>query len=242
MSSDILRSPAENLIRLEENIVTTRLISDEILNQVKDIFAELEKPVEVLFFGQKEECTYCPDTHQLLEEVTSVSDKLELSVFDLDADREMAQQFGVDKAPGMAFVGKDGNQRSDYGVRYAGIPSGHEFSSLIHDLIRVSKRDSGLSQGARQALKDLREPVHLMVFVTPTCPYCPQAVVLAHQLAMESPYIEAEMIEATEFSDLSRRYGVSGVPQTTINYGAATVVGAVPEEHLVSEIIRAMKK
>ena len=77
-----------------------------------------------------------------------------------------------------------------------------------------------------------------MVFVTPTCPYCPQAVLLAHQMAMESPMIEAEMIEAMEFSDLSNRYNVSGVPQTTINYGAGTVVGAVPESHLLAEILR----
>jgi hypothetical protein len=59
-------------------------------------------------------------------------------------------------------------------------------------------------------------------------------------MAMESPMVEAEMVEATEFPELSQRYGVSGVPQTTINEGAGTVVGALPEENLLSEIIRAM--
>jgi hypothetical protein len=61
-------------------------------------------------------------------------------------------------------------------------------------------------------------------------------------MALESPWIEAESIEATEFPDLSERFNVSGVPQTTINDGAATVVGAVPEEYLLAEIQRAMSK
>ncbi len=52
--------------------------------------------------------------------------------------------------------------------------------------------------------------------------------------------VEAEMVEAMEFPDLANRFRVSGVPQTTINQGAGTVVGAVPEDNLLAEIMRAM--
>jgi len=65
-------------------------------------------------------------------------------------------------------------------------------------------------------------------------------VVLAHQMALESDWVEAEMVEATEFPELSNRFRVSGVPQTTINAGAGTVVGAAPEERLISEIQSAL--
>jgi len=61
-------------------------------------------------------------------------------------------------------------------------------------------------------------------------------VVLAHQLAVENPLVQAEMVEAMEFPDLADRHNVSGVPQTTINDGANHVVGAVPEDHLLAEI------
>ena len=67
-------------------------------------------------------------------------------------------------------------------------------------------------------------------------------MVLAHQLAMESPMIQAEMVEATEFPELSMRHNVSGVPQTTINDGMAHVVGAVPEPNLLAEIQRVLTK
>lgn len=63
---------------------------------------------------------------------------------------------------------------------------------------------------------------------------------LAHMMAMESPLVEAEMVEAMEFPDLADRFNVSGVPQTTINYGAGTVVGATPEDYLLNEIKRTL--
>lgn len=65
---------------------------------------------------------------------------------------------------------------------------------------------------------------------------------LAHRMALESPLVEAEAIEATEFRDLVGRHNVSGVPQTTINHGVRDVVGAVPEHYLVAEIEKALKK
>ena len=60
-------------------------------------------------------------------------------------------------------------------------------------------------------------------------------------MAMENPLIRAEMIEANEFYDLAMRYNVSGVPQTTINDGLGSVLGAVPEEYLLQEIKRVIE-
>jgi hypothetical protein len=49
------------------------------------------------------------------------------------------------------------------------------------------------------------------------------------------------MVEAMEFSDLANQFHVSGVPQTTINMGAGTALGAVPEDYLLHEIQRALQ-
>ena len=65
---------------------------------------------------------------------------------------------------------------------------------------------------------------------------------LAHMFAMESPMVEAEMVEAMEFPDLANRYDVNGVPQTTINFGAVNVVGAAPEDQLVEQIKQALSQ
>ncbi|HLE50451.1 MAG TPA: hypothetical protein VI755_00210 [Anaerolineales bacterium] len=144
------------------------LLNEAIKNQVREVFSQLEGPVQVLFFGQERDCEYCDDTRQLAEEVTALSDKLELKVYDLEGDAEIAQGYHVDKVPALVFAARDGEVIHDYGLRMAGIPAGHEFNSLIHDLILVSRRDSGLSQKTRDLLARLSKPVFLQVFVTPT--------------------------------------------------------------------------
>lgn len=214
------------------------LLNTEISNQVKEAFTQLDQEVEVLFFGRQEGCEYCDQTLQLIEEVTNLSGKLFMTVYDVDVNADEAAKFNVDKTPGLVITGREADQLVDFGVRYAGVPSGHEFSSLIQDIILVSGRDSRLSDQTREFLSNLTEPVSLQVFVTPTCPYCPPAVILAHQMAMESPMVQAEMVEAMEFPELSSKHGVSGVPQTTINDGAGHLVGAVPEQQLLAEILR----
>ncbi len=215
------------------------LLNDTIKRQVKEAFDKLQNPVEILFFASEDNCQFCSDTRQLLEEVTALSPQLKLNVYDLEADAAVAAQFHVEKAPVFVVAYKDGEQWVDTGIRYAGIPAGHEFSTLIEDISLVAGRDSGLKPATREFLKNLQQPLELQVFVTTSCPYCPQAVLLAHRMAMENPaMVRAEGVESMEFTDLADRYNVSGVPQTTINSGKGTVVGAMPESHLLAEIQR----
>lgn len=215
----------------------TSLLNDSIKSQVKDFFADLDQPVEILFFGSKDgNCHTCQDTRELLEEVASLHEKITVQIYDLDENKDVADRYHIDKTPSFAILSGSGDQTIDFGIRFAGIPAGHEFTSLINDIVLVSKRETVLAEETRKALAKINSPVRLQVFVTPTCPYCPRAVILAHQMAMESPFIEAEMVEATEFPDLSDQYNVSGVPHTVINDGKGEVVGAVPETHLLEKI------
>lgn len=219
-----------------------KVLNDQITKQITEAFAEVKEPVQVLFFGSKDYCEYCNETQQLLEEVTALNAKLGLSVYDVQEHQDIANKFNVTNAPGIVIAAKDGTEITNLGIQFSGIPSGHEFSTLINDIVIVSKRESGLNEKTREFLKNLDKPLHLQVFVTPTCPYCPRAVLLAHQMAMENPQmIRAEGVEATEFPELANRFNVRGVPQTVINSGAGSVVGAVPEQNLLAEIMRALQ-
>jgi len=219
-----------------------KVLNDQIVKQIEEAFADVKEPVHVLFFGSKDNCDYCNEAKQLLEEVTALNDKLELSIYDVQEHADVAKQFNVTNAPGIVIAAKDNAEVKNLGIQFSGIPSGHEFSTLITDILIVSKRDSGLDEKTREFLKNLTQPLHLQVFVTPTCPYCPRAVLLAHQMAMENPQmIIAEGVEATEFPELANQFNVRGVPQTVINAGKGMVVGAVPEQNLVAEIMRALQ-
>ncbi len=145
-----------------------KLLNDEIVSQIRKGFDQLDEPVEILYFGSRDGCDYCEDTLLLVQEVTAISDKLSLKQLDIETDAELARQYNVDKTPGLVIAGRDGDQTIDYGIRMAGIPAGHEFTSFIQDIVLVSSRDSGLDARTRQYLGDLKQPVLLQVFVTPT--------------------------------------------------------------------------
>ncbi len=146
-----------------------KLLPPDIIKQIREVFAQVKNPVALLFFSSKKNCDYCAEIQQLLEELTQLSDLLHLSIHDIDAEADLAALYKVTgKAPALVIAAQEGDQITDFGIRYLGIPSGHEFTTLIQDIILVSGRDSGLSAQTRQYLKSLTKPLHLQVYVTPT--------------------------------------------------------------------------
>jgi len=146
-----------------------KLLSESIVTQVRDVLQQLKHPVQLMLFVSQPQAEASSITRQLLEEVAALSEKLSLSVHDLDGDSDLARLYRVlGKAPALVIAAKEDGQIIDYGIRYLGVPSGHEFSTLIQDLILVAGRDSGLSQQVRSYIQGLSKPLHLQVFVTPT--------------------------------------------------------------------------
>jgi glutaredoxin-like protein len=210
------------------------ILGENIKAKVSRIFAEnLEGEVKIRYFTQDFECEFCKETRTLLEELASLSQKISLEVYDFVSDAEKAKELGVDKIPATILSGK-----KEYKVRYFGIPSGYEFSSLIEDIVDVSKGRSRLPPHLVNKVRNITKPIHIQVFVTPTCPYCPKAVRIAHQLAIENLNITADMVESIEFPHLANRYSVMAVPKTVIN-DKIEFVGALPEEQFIDYVLKA---
>jgi len=201
-------------------------------------FEGLKSPVKIMMFTQEMECQYCQDTRMIVEEVAELSAKISVEVYDFIKDQEVAEHYNIDKIPALVIM-KGGDEPKDYGIRCFGIPSGYEFTTLVEDIMMVSAGESGLSTETKEYVAAINKPLHLQVFVTPTCPYCPQAVVLAHKLAFESDLITGDMVEAIEFPHLSMKYHVQGVPRTVVNE-TVFVEGATPEQALLSKLKEAM--
>jgi len=214
------------------------LLSEQDQEQLRNEFAGIQQPVKLIVFTQEFECQYCRETRQIAEEVADLSDQITLEVYDLLADKEIAEQYNIDKIPA-TIVMVSGEEPVDFGIRYYGIPSGYEFSSLIHDILMVGDGSIELAAETEQWLAELTTPLHFQVFVTPTCPYCPQAVLMAHKMAMASEFVTADMVEANEFPHLSMKYSVMGVPRTVINEDFH-VEGAVPEHMLLAKMQEAV--
>jgi len=197
----------------------------------------LTHPVALALVVADRDCDLCELTRELLEEVGGLHPKLRVTVYDLKRDAVRVAQLGIDKVPAIAVL--DGESASDYGIRFYGIPSGYEFATLLEAIRMAGSGVAELQPATRAFLGELHEPLHLQVFVTPSCPYCPRAAVLAHRLAYASPQITADVVEVSEFPELGERYHVMGVPRTVIGEHVF-VEGAAPEGMLVGKLEEAL--
>jgi glutaredoxin-like protein len=207
---------------------------------------ELAGPVHLIYFAQElrrlilpggptdADCTYCRETRALLEEVSALSPKISLTEYNFQSEKEKAAEYGVDKVPAIVVQGE-----RDAGIRFYGIPSGYEYQSLIGAMIDVSRGTTALSETTKDALKLVDRPVQIQVFVTPTCAYCSRAVRLAHQFALESPFITSACLESNEFPRIADRYQVRGVPKIVVN-DVLSFEGAVPEAVFLENVLKAL--
>ncbi len=200
------------------------LFDEKITKQLKDILAQMQAEVQVVFFTQEIECADCRSAHQFVKELTDLNDKLSLKVHNLVIDEDEAKKYQVDKVPATLLLDAAGKDR---GMRFYGIPGGYEINSFLSGILAVSGHKEELPLALTERIAAIDKPVHIQVFVTAGCPYCPQAVVTAHRLALENDNVRADMIDSNAFTYLTVKYQVSGVPKTVINE-KHELVGAQP--------------
>lgn len=141
-----------------------KLIREHLKKNLKD-------PVAIDYFTQGEspgglpvqECRFCHETGELLREVAGLSDRITLRTHDLVTDAAKAKEMRITRIPSFVLSGQAQGQ-----VRFLGIPSGYEFSSLIEDLVDVARGATDLAPKAVAELAGLKNRVHIQVFGTPT--------------------------------------------------------------------------
>lgn len=210
------------------------LLNDEIVKNVTEMLADLPNDVRLVVFTTEEGCEYCKEIVQLAQEVAATSPKLTAEIYNFDAVPGKAAEFNITMAPAIAIVGT-----RDYGLRYYGIPSGYEFSTLLYGIQRAGQGQAELDPQTMSFLEGLNQPVNLQVFVTPTCPYCPRAAMLAYEMAVASDKVVADVVESMEFPALADEFNVMGVPLSVIN-GKERVEGAAPPYMIVNAIQAAL--
>ncbi len=192
--------------------------------------ANLKQPVRLLVFGAAG-CASCQASVQFVQEVAAASDWITAERYDLNADSSTVAQYAVDKVPAIVVVGQQ-----DSGIRYFGLPSGLEFPTFLNTIIDVSRGDIRLSANTIQYLKSVREPVHIEVFFSPTCPACTEVVALAQRFALVNSLIRADAISVREFSALYESYDPSGTPATLVN-GITLIEGNMSEQEFLRYLL-----
>ncbi|HSB30486.1 MAG TPA: thioredoxin-disulfide reductase [Candidatus Sulfobium mesophilum] len=208
------------------------LIPEESRKVLRREFAQLIDDVKIILFtDDKDNKPFNEYSVNLLSELAETTAKIK-PVFEKITE-DTTQKYGVSKTPTILV------QPDKYNIRFTGAPAGEETRTLLLSIIMASTGSTIFSEQSNERLADLRDKRAIKVFVSPTCPYCPQQAALAISAAIgKADLVSAEMIEIYENRDLASQYGVVSVPQTFVN-DQLVAPGLQPEEVFVEEVITA---
>jgi len=213
-----------------------KIIPDDVKEVIKEtFFKELKNDVVVEVYtkaGLNEQ--FNESAVMLVKSLAGLSDKLKVSFHTIGDEQSVKRN--VSRSP-TVLIAPD-----KYRMRYTGAPLGEEGRSFLVALMMASSGKSIFTEPAvKEIAGQLREKRDIQIFVSPTCPYCPQQVLSAFSAAIIKPdLVSAEAVEIYENQDLAESLGSLAVPQTFIN-GIFTGSGLQPEP-LFAESLLSLKE
>jgi thioredoxin reductase (NADPH) len=208
----------------EEPKRTSKEVEEEKLRQqVRQLFENMPHEVPFFLFTEKgKNEPFNRAAKQVLQSLQKVSPQVILNEFDLG--HELAKDHKIAVSPTILF------DPVHYHIRWLGAPVGEEIKTLLVATQMMGYSDTNLSQDSRKILERVKEARQVKLFVSPTCPYCPQQAINALKAALERPdVVSLEIIDIQANPDLARKYSAESVPQTFAD-GKLIALGAQPEE------------
>ncbi len=190
------------------------LFDDNVKKQLSEYLSNMVDKVSLVYFTQEFECNLCKDTRLFVEEISALTDKLDATVYDFQKDNAKAKEYGVEKIPAIVVLDKD---KKDTGIRFYGLPGGYEINSFMASVLETSGKKEEIPEDIASRIAGINKDVHIQVFVTLQCPYCPAAVAAAHRLALDNPKVKGDMVDSAVFPQIANRYNVTSVPKIIIN-------------------------
>ncbi|MEM7208766.1 MAG: alkyl hydroperoxide reductase subunit F [Pseudomonadota bacterium] len=200
------------------------MISNDILQALKGYMEKLQAPVT--FVVQSGEHSKKAELMAFLTQVASSSDKLGVQERDTAGALRSAMSFALEI---------DGELS---GVEFSGIPSGHEFNSLVLAILRgAGGAEIKLDDSIQALIKAVDEPLHFEVFISLNCHNCPDVVQALDQFALINPHIRCEMIDGALYPALISEHDIQGVPSVYLN-GELFANGKIDAAQLLDKLMQ----
>jgi thioredoxin reductase (NADPH) len=181
------------------------------LAQLKSTFMQMPNDIPLYMFMQKgKEDMFVQANRQIVRAFRELTNKITFKEFNLD--HELAKKWNVTHSPTLLVAPER------FSIRWLGAPLGEEGRTFLETLLLVGMNQSHLNEEARKVLRKIDSPRDVKVFVSPTCPYCPQQALNGVQTAVEMPdLINLEIVDIQCNPDLAEKYSAHSVPQTYAN-------------------------
>ena len=206
-------------------------MNDEHVRQLQKTFRDLPHNIELFLFTEKgKDDVFCDATRQVVRAFRELSDRISMREFDLS--HEKAVQWEITESPTLVIA------PDRFHIRWIGAPMGEEGRTFLEALLLVGLGDSRLSEQSRRVIDKIDTPRRVKVFVSPTCPYCPQEAVNGVKAAVEKPdLISLEIIDIQCKPKIAEQYAAHSVPQAYAN-DVLIGQGAQPEEVFCDSLLK----
>jgi len=203
----------------------------EFLNQLKETFRKLPNDIPLyMFVDRGRDDIFAQTNRQIVRAFRELSPGITFREYSLD--HELARKWNVVYSPTLLI------DPEHYNIRWLGAPMGEEGRTFLETLILVGLGKSNLSEQSRATIQKIDSLRKVKVFVSATCPYCPQQAVNAVRAAIEKPeHVAVELIDIQSRPDLADQYSAHSVPQAFAN-DILIGQGAQPEEVFILSLVK----
>jgi len=175
------------------------MLSNDILTALKGYTANMQKSVTLVL--QTGEHSKRNELLEFLNGVASTSDKITVEERNTNGELRSSISF---------LLEVDGTST---GIQFSGIPSGHEFNSLILSILQSTGTPLKLDETIQTLVGNVKEKLHFEVFISLSCHNCPEVVQGLNQFALLNDNITTEMIDGGLFQNIINERDIQGVLQ-----------------------------
>ena len=193
----------------------SNLLNDTLRNQLKGILSKIENNISLVSIVD-ESNKKSIELRDLVLDISDLSDKISAVIYKKGENLEMESKIHADKYPVVALLNKDSNYS---GVKFHGVPGGHELNSFILAIYNLAGPGQALNEDLLNEIKSLSldKKTNIKVAVSLSCHVCPEVVTAAQRIAIENPNIETEMLDLSNFKDIKDKHKIMSVPALIIN-------------------------
>ncbi|OCQ22189.1 alkyl hydroperoxide reductase subunit F [Pseudoalteromonas luteoviolacea] len=195
------------------------MLDAQIKSQLQEHFKQIKSPIELKI--ALDNSNKSDELNSLAQDLVSLSAHISVvENYDMNARR-----------PSLVINAKDTNTQ----ISFAGVPMGHEFTSLVLALLHAGGHPSKLSKDELDVIHFIDQPMNFEVYVSLSCQTCPQVVQALNTLAANNANISTTMIDGALFQDEVDERSIMAVPSVYLN-GELFSQGAVSLSDILKKL------